>query len=358
MDDDDTRDILKLLRETARGKHQTAGRDTVAIGPRMVIGGMSGRALAGSAEPIAHSDRERRVRLHIAGSALDLGLISKGEFVFEHGELHLEVADRRAGGALVDAMADWLGVPMAGTGEPPSAPPERIIGEFARLGTRNDADGVAWDVFKLFVGKGDGYAEMFLRIATDDHRAAFTEKWSRYRGRLLIELDRALGLAREVAERQRVDVHGGAWFSVPPDWIITPRADSVVVCDGQDEASLEVSHQPYPIDPRLPGLRVRLVAALGDHRAAAFRATEVDRGDFEYVWTEYEYNATDSKTGATRLAHSRVLVAANHQLQVLMTYAYWPTDEGWAVPAWQTIVSTLRLASVDPDLTPDAAGHR
>jgi hypothetical protein len=356
--DDDIRDILKLLRETAQGKHPTVGRDEVAIGPRMMIGGLTGRALTGSAEPIARSDRERRIRLHIGPSALDVGMISKGEFVFEHGDLHLEVADRHAGGVLVDAMADWLGTPMASAALPPSAPPERIIGEFAKLGTRNDADGVAWDVFKLFVGKGDDYAEMFLRVTTTDQRAAFTEKWSRYRERLLRVLDRALGCARDVADRRRVEVHGGAWFSVPPDWIITLRADSVVACDGRDEASLEVSHQPYPIDPRLPGLRVRLVAALGDHRAAAFRATEVDRGDFEYVWTEYEYDATDSKTGASRLARSRVLVAANHQLQALMTYAYWPTDEGWAVPAWQTIVSTLRLASHEVDPTPDAAGHR
>jgi len=56
------------------------------------------------------------------------------------------------------------------------------------------------------------------------------------------------------------------------------------------------------------------------------------------------YEATDTKSGEKRPARSRILIAANDVLQVLATYAYWPADASWAVPAWETIISTLRLA--------------
>jgi hypothetical protein len=84
----------------------------------------------------------------------------------------------------------------------------------------------------------------------------------------------------------------------------------------------------------------------------------VDRGDFEYVWTEHDFETIDNKTGERRVARGRVLIAANDAVQTLITYSYWPGDEGWAVSAWETIVSTLRLAGQSPavlDLSPGAS---
>jgi hypothetical protein len=52
---------------------------------------------------------------------------------------------------------------------------------------------------------------------------------------------------------------------------------------------------------------------------------------------------------------ARVLIAANDALQALVTFCYWPADEGWAVPEWEMILSTLRLAGHSPDLAQDSS---
>ncbi len=120
---------------------------------------------------------------------------------------------------------------------------------------------------------------------------------------------------------------------------------------------LEISYPAVPLHPRLPGLVEHLALAVDGLAAAPGAVVAVDRGDFGYVWTEHDHEMIDSKTGERRLACSRVLIAANDALQTLVTFSYWPADAGWAVPAWETIVSTLRLAGRTPE-THGADGGR
>ena len=147
---------------------------------------------------------------------------------------------------------------------------------------------------------------------------------------LILGFDGELGAGRPIAERTVVEVFDGVWFSVPPDWVTTRMDASVKVTDPTDEAGIEVSHQPYPLHPRLPGLTERLLAAFSDRNVTADQVVAVDRGDLELAWTAYEYDAVDTKTGDKRPARARALIAANDVLQALVTFAYWPSDEGWA----------------------------
>jgi len=345
--------ILGLLRQTARGERASAGRDEVPGPTRLEIGGMQVRAHMCTASRTGH-DAEA-LRLAVGAGEIGIRMTPKGEFIYTHGDLIIEAPDRARGAAFAAAMADWLGTPL----DPrpaiePGEPARTIRGTYVKLGVRDDADGVRWDVFKLFV-EGEHPAEVFLRVSADATRAAFTEKWSKYRAALLLSFDGEFGAGRAIAERTVIDVFDGVWFSVPPDWITTRMEDSVKVTDPTDEAGIEVSHQPYPLHPRLPGLTERLLAAFSDRNVTADQVVAVDRGDLELVWTAYEYEAADTKTGDKRPARARALIAANDVLQALVTYAYWPSDEGWAVPAWETIISTLRLASHRPDLVPDGS---
>lgn len=344
----DLRAILSSLRKIARGEDPSAGRDEVAGPTRIEIGGMRGRAL-----PCEIEERDGLRKLRAGDGEIDVRMIAKGEYVFPYGELVLDAPDRARGAAFVDAMVRWLGTPLDRTPSiVPAAPTEPIAGDYAKLGVRNDADGLRWDSFKLMFESG---AEVFLRISGESKRAAFTEKWSAYRERLLVLFDRCLGVGRAIAPRTRVDVMGGATLTVPPDWIVKPHKGHVAVTDATDEAVLEVSHQSYPLDLRLPGLLARLEMALPETERvdALARAVHVDRGDVELAWTEYPFEATDTKTSEKRPARNRILIAANSALQVLVTFAYWPHDESWAVPEWETLISTLRLAG-GPDLVPDS----
>jgi len=353
---DEVRGILGLLQQTARGERPSAGRDEVPGPTRLEIGGMQGRALVCRASRTDHD--AGALRLVAGAGEIVIRMAPKGEFIYAYGDLVIEAPDRGRGAAFASAMAEWLGTPLdtrqtIDLGQP-GLLARPIRGSYVKLGVRDDADGIRWDVFKLFL-EGEHYAEVFLRVSADATRAAFTEKWSKYRAALLVGLDGELGAARAIAERTLVDVFDGVWFTVPPDWITTRLPDSVKVTDPTDEAGIEVSHQPYPLHPRLPGVTERLVAAFSDRNVTADQVVTVDRGDLELAWTAYEYEAVDTKTGDKRPARARALIAANDVLQALVTFAYWPPDEGWALLEWETIISTLRLAGHHPDLVPDGS---
>jgi hypothetical protein len=358
---EERRQIIELMRETAQGKRPSAGRDEVAEPIRLEIGGMYGRELACQASVI---DAEPEAYRLTAGTGeILVRMRQTGEYIYSYGDLVIEAPDRRRGAAFADAMASWLGTPLelGGSVERGSladaSSSAELCGRWAKLGVRDDADGIRWDVYKLFV-EAAGPAEVFLRISAGAGRAVLTEKVPRYREPLLVGFDRHLGAGRALAPRTRLDVFGGAWLTVPPDWIAMRLAAHVRAIDPTDDATLEISYQPFPLHPRLPGLPERLALAVDELAAHPERMIAVDRGDFEYVWTEHDFETIDNKTGERRVARGRVLIAANDAVQTLITYSYWPGDEGWAVSAWETIVSTLRLAGQSPavlDLSPGAS---
>jgi hypothetical protein len=340
----------------ARGEDSTAGRDEVPDGPRIEIGGVRGRILVCAVTILESTAAERRLALSVGNGEIVVRLRARGEWLFTYGDLEIAAPDRTRGAVFVDAVSSWLGTPLTRTGSvQPEEPQRPIAGSYVKLGTRNDADGVVWDTFKLFVGGENEYAECFLRVTSDLTRATLAEKWSRYREPWLLNLDRSLGAGRKVAPRKVVDVLGGAQLTVPTDWLLSFQEGHVRVTDAMDEALLEVSHQPFPLDPRLPTVpeRLRLALAADGRERAATSTTSIDRDDIELAWTEYEYEADDTKTGEKCAARARWLVAANQALQVLATYYYWPKDKAWAVPEWETIVSTLRLGSGRPSLSAD-----
>ena len=175
---DELRGILGLLRQTARGERASAGRDEVPGPTRLEIGGMQGPALVCRASRTGHDAGVLRL---VAGAGeIAVRMTQKGEFIYTYGDLIIEAPDRERGAAFATAMADWLGTPLdprpsLDPGDP-GEPTRAIRGSYVKLGVRDDADGVRWDVFKLFV-EGEHPAEVFLRVSADATRAAFTEKW-------------------------------------------------------------------------------------------------------------------------------------------------------------------------------------
>ena len=386
---EERRQIIELLHETVQGKRPDTGRDELAGAARLEIGGMHGRALACTASTCdagpGAAPGAWAYRLAAGAGEIVVRMVQTGEYVHTYGDLAIDAPDRIRGAAFADAMAGWLGTPLepsrtaaasgaggargadrTGSSEVAAeaggvidlgAPAVPLRGGWVKLGVHYDADGVRWDVYKLLVEAGTR-VEVFLRVSPGAGRAALAEKRARNREPLLVGFDRHLGAGRAIAERTRIDVFGGAWLTVPPDWIATRLAAHVRVTDPEGEAVLEISYQPFPLHPRLPGLAERLALAVDGLAAAPGAVVAVDRGDFEYVWTEHDHEAIDPGTGERRAGCGRVLIAANDALQTLVTFNYWPIDAGWAVPAWETIISTLRLAGRTPEtqeLTADAS---
>lgn len=330
--------ILDAIVATARGDRATDGRDTVSR-PRVDLCAMHGRALPAT---IVERRAETYV-LRIGDGELALSLIPQGSCLFDYGEVRIAVPDRRAGAAFVEQLARLLASPL-GLGGWPAEPPQLVIGGYVKLGASNDADGACWNVYKLFLGDGPEPGELFLRISAGIGRAAFVEKWSKFRAPILAHLDRTLGYGRTVAERRLVDVTDGVRFTVPLEWVVRRHDDHVEIVDPVQDVLLEVSHQPYPLHPRLPGLVDRLGFALeadgrGDLRD---RVVHVDRGDVEHAWVEHDYEIQDGKRW---LGRARISMMANDALHALATYYYWPEDEGWAIPEWERIMSTMWLSN-------------
>ena len=250
----------------------------------------------------------------------------------------------------MSALAGWLGVPLGSTTDPSlEGAPVQVLGSYVKLGVVEDADGLGWERFKLFLGLGDERSELFFSVSDDGKQAVFREKWSRYRVPLLRLLSKKLGDGRQPATRQEVvTVDGGARFTVPADWLVGSPEAHVSASDAQDQCCLEVSCLPGPrLAAGLPPIaeRLRLALAQSGYPGAAAVITARDRGDLDLVWSEFDYQSEDPKRpGAMHAARGRWLVAANDHVQALATFSYWIEDERWAVAEWQRIVDSLELA--------------
>src|SRR6185369_17168502 len=141
---------------------------------RLEIGGMQGRALACQARRPGHD--AGALRLVAGAGEIVVRMTQKGEFIYTYGDLIIEAPDRERGAAFATALADWLGTPLdprrtRDPGEPgdpgdPGEPSRVIRGSYVKLGVRDDADGIRWDVFKLFM-EGEHPAEVFFRVSAD-----------------------------------------------------------------------------------------------------------------------------------------------------------------------------------------------
>ena len=328
MTDHDRRQIFESIKQVANGERVIDGRDQVPVGRRLSLAGMQGRALEVRVDQRALGDR-RFLTLRAGQGELAIAMKLRGELLFPYGDLTITARDRRHGATFADAMADWLGTPLARRRSDLELAPGIVDGGFVKLGQQRDLDGVEWEVLKLFVGIGDDAAECFLRLDRASGRGALTEKWARYRGTLLTVIDGVLGAARSVELRQEVHGVPTAWLTAPRDWIATSKDGHVTVTDAGRRVVLELSSAAMPLGGGTPGVveRLQTVLALAGHGDRVVRHR--DRGDLELAWAE--------------LAHGRWLIAASAVGQVLATFTHPEEEAAWAVPEWHRLVSTLRI---------------
>lgn len=139
---------------------------------------------------------------------------------------------------------------------------------------------------------------------------------------------------------------GNVELAIPRDWTVKPDpAGFLKLEDSNENCLLEVSYLRLPpLREDAPSVeeRLRHVLVTSEHPAGDVKVIETK--DVRAAWTDYPYVAADrDRKGNLRAARGRWLVAANTLFQVLMTFYYWADDATWAVPAWETIVRSLRL---------------
>lgn len=149
------------------------------------------------------------------------------------------------------------------------------------------------------------------------------------------------------AEKILILDRGNVEFAYPHDWSFSPDpAGFAKLEDPKKDCLLEVSylHLP-PLLPEAPDVASRLRHVLDESKEGRGAGiTSIDRGDLRLAWADYSFESADRERGGIqRAARGRWLLADNARFQVLMTYYYWVDDAGWAVPAWERIVATLRL---------------
>jgi hypothetical protein len=146
---------------------------------------------------------------------------------------------------------------------------------------------------------------------------------------------------------------GAVRFDVPDDWIIKPAEQSCVFKDAGDNCVLEVSHWRLPpVD--LSGLSVmKLLLDMEDkqgHPVTPEEIMRVERPDLELVWAEHNFLDPVEK----RIAVGRTCLARGGNVQVLITFAFWPEDRDRFTPAWDEVLRSLQLGNyfADPRVGP------
>lgn len=333
--------LMDVLGRIARGELGEDERDRVPGSVRVEMGAMEGRRFElDVVEREEDGDRQRLVLARGAARVV-VTLTTTGAFIFTFGDGLFEVPDRVAGAAFADELAALFGtlldfVPMIDLA---TAQPLPLAVSWARIGRRRDADGVAWEVLKLFAGDGERYGELFLRLS--DRRAVLSEKWSAYRAAWITMIETAFGRGRGIERRRRLAIGGGATVTVPAEWTASDAGGHWRVTDPDDRVVVELSWLRGGSEPDLPRAaeRVRLVLeAEGDDDTPI---VVTDRGDVELAWAERGRLSGDTRGGPRRLAHHRLLIAVGERGQVVVTTACWPEDSAWFAPAWDRMISTL-----------------
>jgi|SRR5579875_2219287 len=140
---------------------------------------------------------------------------------------------------------------------------------------------------------------------------------------------------------------GAVRLDYPAGWVFVPGEGSAKLYDRQppdDNCLLELSvfYLPPGIDWTGLPLQEQLEAAMprGDPE-------EIDRdpivsskrGGLEIAWMERRF--TDSTE--QRMAHSRICVARHGDIQILITFNFWPEDAPRLGPVWDEALRSLRL---------------
>lgn len=137
-------------------------------------------------------------------------------------------------------------------------------------------------------------------------------------------------------------------LAYPTDWECRPDpAGHMVLRDAADACRLEVSYLPVPAGvPReeLPPLAEQLRALPHPAGEPSPSVQTEDRGDLWLAWSERAFRCDDEGAGIPeRPARTRTLLASNGRFQAVVSFHYWEDDAGWALPAFERILATLRL---------------
>jgi hypothetical protein len=334
--------------------------------PKLVIAAAAAPAREGLefAVTSARDARDERLLLEDEAGAAALVVLGpgEGEFVFGYGRARLQPVGDARGRAFVDALARWLGLELEGTDEAGAYPEaSRLDARWVRLGRGRDPFGTEWDACKLFFHLGRGYAEVFLRLSRDRTRAQFVEKWSKYRTELVAIFERTLGGPRPRKIRPRperlrgpkgerlLSFDGALEVAVPRGFRSSQRPEGHWrLSDPDEEMLFELSHLRLPpLAPGAPGVAERLGAIIDDseYRAAAAPIAAFRRDGVEFAWSEYRFDALDTKRPCAppRPARGRWLVGANAWVQTLVTGCWWEADAAVAEQAWNDVVQSLQL---------------
>lgn len=146
---------------------------------------------------------------------------------------------------------------------------------------------------------------------------------------------------------------GAVRFDVPGEWTVNPKDASCVLKDPADNCQLEITHFVLPpVD--MSGLP--LVKMLQDGNLIAGQRTPVEqfvrhpRRDIEILWSEYTY----IDPSEDREAIGRTCLARGNNVQVLISYAFWPEHRERFHAVWEEVLRTLQLGHyfADPRVGP------
>jgi hypothetical protein len=139
---------------------------------------------------------------------------------------------------------------------------------------------------------------------------------------------------------------GAVRFNFPEDWIVVPGEDSIKFHDKtppDDNCTLQVSVMRLPpMDwSKLPLNRLVKELIARDSRSVTSRGEVVDvlRHDLDIAWAEVRFIDPNEN----REACSRTCLARGSFIQPLITLDYWASDADWVIPAWDEVLSSLKL---------------
>jgi hypothetical protein len=153
---------------------------------------------------------------------------------------------------------------------------------------------------------------------------------------------------------------GAVRFDFPRKWVVIPDEDSLKIYDRRppkDDCCLAVSYiRLAPIDwSGLPIAELVQAAGEGDERPihTTGEISTTRRGDMDLAWREVRFVDPVEH----REARSRMCIARKGVIQALITFEFWEADAARCMPAWDTVLKTLRLNDYIPDPTKGPWGH-
>ena len=144
---------------------------------------------------------------------------------------------------------------------------------------------------------------------------------------------------------------GAVRFEIPNDWVLEPgESGSIQFYNGEppnDDIRLEVSVFDLAAFSRtvdwsglrLPELLLQVTPDEKGNRIKDRPIVALNRGGLEIAWYEIEF----MDSGENRPAFSRICLARESSVQILLTMDFWPEDGKLARGVWSDALDSLKL---------------